>query len=163
MALAAGQTQPPLRKDNTKPLLANGSVLNQKWRIEEHLAFGTFGEIYKVKNMEKLDDPAMAVKVESLEVRLQLYGMEVKVMKSLRKQREQKPCPNFLNLIDNGRDGNLKVSYIIMPLCGKTLSDLRKRCDGQRLSHGTTLRLGYQMVEAVEFLHRTGFLHRDIK
>lgn len=50
-----------------------------------------------------------------------------------------------------------------MELLGENLSDVRRRQPQNKLSLLTTLKLGMQMLKAIESIHRFGFLHRDIK
>ncbi len=54
-------------------------------------------------------------------------------------------------------------NYLVMELLGENLSELRRRRVGGRFSLSTTVRLGVQMVRAVEAIHELGYLHRDIK
>lgn len=46
---------------------------------------------------------------------------------------------------------------------GRNLADLRRTMTGGTFSVSTTLRLGKQILEAIESIHSVGFLHRDIK
>lgn len=46
---------------------------------------------------------------------------------------------------------------------GRNLADLRRTMSGGTFSVSTTLRLGKQILEAIESIHSVGFLHRDIK
>lgn len=46
---------------------------------------------------------------------------------------------------------------------GRNLADLRRTLSPCAFSISTTLRLGKQILEAIESIHSVGFLHRDIK
>ncbi|XP_061651348.1 tau-tubulin kinase 2 isoform X2 [Phyllopteryx taeniolatus] len=46
---------------------------------------------------------------------------------------------------------------------GRNLADLRRSMSRGTFSISTTLRLGRQILEAIESIHSVGFLHRDIK
>lgn len=48
-------------------------------------------------------------------------------------------------------------------LQGRNLADLRRTMARGIFSVSTTLRLGKQILEAIESIHSVGFLHRDIK
>ncbi|MCL4116824.1 UNVERIFIED_CONTAM: hypothetical protein GTU68_014476, partial [Idotea baltica] len=52
--------------------------------------------------------------------------------------------------------------YIVFQELGHNLEHLRKVCGG-RFSLKTTLMLGLQMLERIEYLHSCGYLHGDIK
>ena len=56
-----------------------------------------------------------------------------------------------------------KINYVVMSLLGPNLSELRKRQPQQKLSVSTVLRLGIQIINAVQAVHNCGYLHRDIK
>lgn len=102
----------------------------------------------------------------------------------------QRPCVSLcglwpkwsLQLCGDGTPGNLSelVKYWIcfwqhMTLChecdmkkwfclkGRNLADLRRTMSRGTFSVSTTLRLGKQILEAIESIHSVGFLHRDIK
>lgn len=53
--------------------------------------------------------------------------------------------------------------FLVMTLVGRNLSDLRRSCPQSRFTLSTSLRLGYQCLEAIEVMHSVGLLHRDIK
>ena len=54
-------------------------------------------------------------------------------------------------------------NYVVMSLQGKNLAELRRGQPKQCFSLSTTLRLGIQILQAIQNIHIIGFLHRDIK
>ena len=56
-----------------------------------------------------------------------------------------------------------KVNFMAMSLLGPNLSELRKKQPQQRFSISTTMRLGIQILNAVQAIHQCGFIHRDLK
>lgn len=50
-----------------------------------------------------------------------------------------------------------------MQLQGRNLAELRRAQPRGAFSLGTTLRLGLQILRAIDSIHAVGFLHRDIK
>uniref|UniRef100_A0A3Q2ZEE2 Tau tubulin kinase 2a n=1 Tax=Hippocampus comes TaxID=109280 RepID=A0A3Q2ZEE2_HIPCM len=58
---------------------------------------------------------------------------------------------------------NDRFNYVVMELQGRNLADLRRSMSRGTFSISTTLRLGRQILEAIESIHSVGFLHRDIK
>ncbi|KAG8536376.1 hypothetical protein GDO81_026497, partial [Engystomops pustulosus] len=58
---------------------------------------------------------------------------------------------------------NDRFNYVVMQLQGRNLADLRRSQSRGTFSVSTMLRLGRQILEAIESIHSVGFLHRDIK
>lgn len=81
--------------------------------------------------------------------------MEVAVLKKL--QGKEHVC----RFIGCGR--NDRFNYVVMQLQGKNLAELRRAQPRGAFSLSTTLRLGLQILKAIESIHSVGFLHRDIK
>ena len=50
-----------------------------------------------------------------------------------------------------------------MQLQGKNLAELRRAQPRGTFSLSTTMRLGAQILRAIENIHEVGFLHRDVK
>lgn len=97
----------------------------------------------------------VALKVESARQPKQVLKMEVAVLKKL--QGKEHVC----RFIGCGR--NDRFNYVVMQLQGKNLAELRRAQPRGTFSLSTTLRLGLQMLKAIESIHSVGFLHRDIK
>ena len=97
----------------------------------------------------------MALKTEKLESKKRVLKIEVAVLKKLQ------ACPFVCRYQQFGR--HEEFHFVVMELLGENLSVLRKRQPGKRFSIGTTMRLGMQMVRAIEGMHDHGYLHRDIK
>lgn len=58
---------------------------------------------------------------------------------------------------------NERFNYVVMQLQGRNLAELRRAQPRGAFSLSTSLRLGQQILKAIESIHEVGFLHRDIK
>ena len=68
---------------------------------------------------------------------------------------------NVCRFIGCGR--NDRFNYVVMQLQGRNLAELRRAQPRGAFSLSTSLRLGLQILKAIESIHEVGFLHRDVK
>ncbi|KAM9356165.1 LOW QUALITY PROTEIN: tau-tubulin kinase 2-like [Pholidichthys leucotaenia] len=129
------------------------SLVKERWKVVKKIGGGGFGEIYEA--LDLLTRVSVALKVESAQQPKQVLKMEVAVLKKL--QGKDHVC----RFVGCGR--NDRFNYVVMELQGRNLADLRRSMARGTFSISTTLRLGRQILEAIESIHSVGFLHRDIK
>uniref|UniRef100_A0A671VV76 Tau tubulin kinase 2b n=1 Tax=Sparus aurata TaxID=8175 RepID=A0A671VV76_SPAAU len=134
-------------------ILSVADVVRDRWKVARKIGGGGFGEIYEV--LDQLSQATVALKVESAQQPKQVLKMEVAVLKKL--QGKDHVC----RFVGCGR--NDRFNYVVMELQGRNLADLRRTMTRATFSVSTTLRLGKQILEAIESIHSVGFLHRDIK
>ncbi|CAG2215256.1 TTBK [Mytilus edulis] len=137
----------------TEDLLVPGVVIKERWKVTKKIGGGGFGEIYEGTDL--ITKESVALKLESSQQAKQVLKMEVAVLKKL--QGRDHVC----RFIGCGR--NDKYNYVVMTLQGKNLAELRRSQSRGCFSLSTTLRLGAQMLKAIESIHEVGFLHRDVK
>jgi tau tubulin kinase len=86
-----------------------------------------------------------------------LLKMEVSVLDLLKANNRAR---HFCIIYDKKRVGD--VNYVAMTMVGQSVHSLRKSSAAQRFTLGTAISVGIQMLEALEDLHRVGYLHRDV-
>ena len=114
---------------------------------------GGFGQIYEA--LDLVTKEHVALKLESTKQAKQVLKMEVTVLRRL--QGKDHVC----RFIGGGTTEHF--NYVAMSLQGKNLAELRRAQPKQCFSLSSTLRLGSQILTAIQHIHTIGFLHRDIK
>lgn len=133
--------------------LEPGDLVKDRWKVIKSIGKGAFGEIFQAEDLET--SVHVAVKTEKLDSKKRVLKIEVAVLRKLQ------ACPFVCRYQQFGR--HEEFHFVVMELLGENLSVLRKQQPGKRFSVGTTMRLGMQMVRAIEGMHEHGYLHRDIK
>lgn len=133
--------------------LDNGKTVG-KYTVTSKLGEGTFGAVYAVKDK---DGKEYAMKCEKIIEKLPLLKLELFVMQRLQ-ERKARHAPD---LIDKGHLDNF--NYIVMKYLGDSLQEAKKTGPDKHLSLGSAIGASIQCLEALEEMHWTGFLHRDVK
>ncbi|XP_060735908.1 tau-tubulin kinase 2 isoform X1 [Tachysurus vachellii] len=134
-------------------ILSADSLVRERWKVLKKIGGGGFGEIYEALDLQTKH--SVALKVESAQQPKQVLKMEVAVLKKL--QGKDHVC----RFVGCGR--NDRFNYVVMELQGCNLADLRRSTNRGMFTVSTMLRLGQQILKAIESIHSVGFLHRDIK
>jgi len=137
---------------SSKPLLRSGAVFAD-WEVLGKLGGGTFSEIYHARNKTsgrrgvlKVDRPPGGT-----------LDWESKILRDMQRFPF---VPRFYCHVPATED---TPSVLVMQVLGRSLSSLRAREPGEQFSFGVALVLVRQMLCALEGLHWSGYIHRDVK
>uniref|UniRef100_A0A7E4VDP2 Protein kinase domain-containing protein n=1 Tax=Panagrellus redivivus TaxID=6233 RepID=A0A7E4VDP2_PANRE len=136
--------------------ISTGAIVCNQWQIVKKLGEGGFGAVYEVKNLRNPNQMG-ALKAEPFGAFKddEVLKMEAHVLKAMSKSKHS------TKLFATGKTP--KYNFIVMTLLGKSLSDLRRDVPNMIFSRGTVVHIGLECLEAIEELHKVGFVHRDIK
>lgn len=139
-----------------------------KYKADQMIGSGSFGEVYKGKCLRTGQVVALK-EVEVFHCKPKVINdinTEIEVLKKLKHK-------NIINLVDLVRgeqriskkekgdkaEPNLTSLYMVLEYCPFSLHHLEKR----KLSMDTLKAIFYQLLVGVEHMHMMGIIHRDIK
>eukprot|EP00761_Pharyngomonas_kirbyi_P004817 gb/GECH01004822.1/.p1 GENE.gb/GECH01004822.1/~~gb/GECH01004822.1/.p1 ORF type:complete len:400 (+),score=62.87 gb/GECH01004822.1/:1-1200(+) len=134
-------------------MLSTSVVIKNKWKISGRIGAGAFGETYAGYDLHTGEE--VAIKVERFDNKKMVLKIEVIALKKLQ------VCSHVVRYIHSGRQDDF--NFLVMERLGDNLAELRKRMKHNRFSLCTTIKLGVQMLDAIEGVHNLGYIHRDIK
>jgi serine/threonine-protein kinase len=136
--------------------LAPGSMLKDKYEIEERLGAGGMAVVYRARNVAV--DREVAIKV--LDPKLAENETAVQRFKREAKAANQARHPNIVDVLDVDQDGDLL--FIVQEyLEGEDLAERLKR--EKRLPPSEALAIMVSVAEGVAAAHEKSVIHRDLK
>jgi serine/threonine protein kinase len=127
-------------------------IIDKKYELLEKLSEGSFGQVYKGKNVRT--DELVAVKIERKNGSvISSLKNEAKIYQYLAKET------GFINL--KWYNSNEKFTYLVTDLLVCSLTTLVKLRGSLDLK--VVLQIGIQVIKRVQTLHGKYLLHRDVK
>ncbi len=131
--------------------IVQDSVLANRYRIVEKIGAGGMAEVFRGIDHVLERDVAVKVLTERSDDVCRRFLLEAQSMARLNH-------PNIVAVYDVGVDRDL--SYIILEFVrGKTMREL----DRTKISFDEAINLIIQLLEALQYAHGQGIIHRDIK
>lgn len=141
-----------------------GSVLRDRFVLQERVSGGSMGVVYKALDRRLAEagdeDPWVAIKVLSPQL-----ARNGKALRALQQEAAKSRClthSNIVRFIDFDRDEDLY--YIVMEwLEGRTLAEILDSPDSRTVDIETAFRIVRRIGKALEYAHRCGIVHADVK
>ena len=141
-----------------------GSVLRDRFVLQERVSGGSMGVVYKALDRRLAEagsaDPWVAIKVLSPQL-----ARNSQALRALQQEAAKSRClthSHIVRFIDFDRDEDLY--YIVMEwLDGRTLADILDSPDSGTIDQDTSFRIVRQVGKALEYAHRCGIVHADVK
>lgn len=148
----------------TTSRLQVGSVLRDRFVLQQKVAGGSMGMVYKALDRRLAesgsDEQWVAIKVLSTAL-----AENAVALRALQQEAAKGRClvhPNIVRFIDLDRDGD--QFFIVMEwMEGRTLAEILDSRDRLNLDRDTAIRMFRQIGEALDYAHRCGIVHADIK
>lgn len=133
--------------------------IKRRFRLQEQLGAGAFGEIYSGVDMQ--NGQPVAIKLEPVDAEHPQLAYEARVYNQLNAALYD-PSSNVgvPRMLYNGVEGQFNV--LVMERKGSNLETLFNQC-GRRFTLPTVLLLADQMIHVLQKVHGQRLVHRDIK
>lgn len=141
-----------------------GSVLRDRFMLQERVSGGSMGVVYKALDRRLAeagaDSPTVAIKILSPK-----FSQSGLALRALQQEAAKGRClvhPNIVRFIDLDRDDDLY--FIVMEwLEGRTLADILDSPDAKSIDMDRAFAIVRQVGKALDYAHRCGIVHADVK
>jgi len=130
-------------------------MLWNRYSVITIIGKGTFGEVYKVTRIA--DGRTMAMKIENNGFETSRLVQEYKIYKKIITRGVRNGIPKIYEFLQTP-DYNI----LVMELLGSDLEKLFENSNKQ-FSLSSVLHIGIDIINLIHNVHKTGFIHRDIK
>lgn len=139
-------------------MYTNGSVINGKWEIVQRIGRGSHGTVYKA--IDRTDNSQVAIKVEASEVRKKRLKDEHGIYRHMMGIIPQDLGHGVASPIYFEEKSDHKI--LVLELLGPSLLNLFN-FQGCRFNLKTILMLFKGILLAIQKVHSTGVVHKDLK
>lgn len=138
-----------------------GKLLDHRYQVIRVLAMGGFGQTYIAQDTRRPGNPICVVKhlkpgtdPRVFDTAKRLFNSEAETLEKLGNHDQ---IPRLLAYFDENQEFYLVQEYIE----GHTLAE--ELIPGKRWNESQVIQLLHEVLEVLEFVHRQGVIHRDIK
>lgn len=146
------------------PTLGAGSVVKDRFVLEEELGRGGMGVVFKARDLRKDEaqdrNPWVALKLLNEEFRR--HPESLKALQRESRKAQQLAHANVVAVYDFDRDGG-NVFMVMELLEGRSLDRIIRDNEGSGVGIEKALRLTRDMCRAMAYAHEQGVVHSDFK
>jgi serine/threonine protein kinase len=146
------------------PTLGPGSVVKDRFVLEEELGRGGMGVVFKARDLRKEEaqdrNPWVALKLLNEEFRR--HPESLKALQRESRKAQQLAHANVVTVYDFDRDGG-NVFMVMELLEGQSLDRIIRDNEGSGVGLEKALRLTRDMCRAMAYAHDQGVVHSDFK
>jgi len=154
----------PAMADSADDRVQVGSVLRDRFMLQERVAGGSMGVVYKALDRRLAeggaDSPWVAIKVLSPKL-----AENAQALRALQQEAAKGRClthPNIVRFIDLDRDDDLYF-MVLEWLDGATLAEILDAPGSGHIDQARAFEIVRQVGKALEYAHRCGIVHADVK
>ena len=141
-----------------------GSVLRDRYLLQKQVSGGSMGVVYKAldRRLAEAGSEQTSVAIKILSPQLAEDG---NALRALQQEAAKTRClvhPHIVRFVDLDRDDELYF-LILEWLEGRTLADILDSPDSRSIDIDAAFRIVRQMGEALDYAHRCGIVHADVK
>jgi len=156
--------EPVSAADDADDRVQVGSVLRDRFLLQEKIAGGSMGVVYKAldRRLAEAGADQAHVAIKILSPQLAQSGPALRALQQEAAKGRNLNHPNIVRFIDFDRDDDLY--FIVMEwMPGRTLADILDSSDASGIDHDRARAIVRDVGKALVYAHRCGIVHADVK